>query len=132
MINPSELRVGNRVLDSSKTEITIESITDTGINLEQVPSHSIISSGNNLEPEYEFKHLAPIPITEDCLVKAGFEKESHGYFWLSDDIALKLEVDLWLFYVNDKQHDHITWVKDIEDWHHLQNLVYFLTGKELD
>lgn len=125
----SELRIGNLVTDgfydSFKTIINVESIDKDGIN------HYIEDDGNWpeiarrwIEPEYKFEHLYGIPITEEWLLKLGFEK--------GDKV-----------YGHDKSRHHIVInegfvyrvpgvsLRRIQYVHQLQNLYFALAGEEL-
>ncbi len=134
----NELRIGNLVTDefygSFKTIIKVESINDKGINL------AIEDDGNYpecasrwIEPYYKFNELYGIPLTEEILLKCGFEKlttKSEGYnassysyrrgssliVCLYDGI---LSVSFWQG--NEKKY-----------LHELQNFFFTLTGEELE
>jgi hypothetical protein len=108
----TELRIGNWVLD----EYADGSRYKTKVGIEQI----------------EYPHnCQPIPLTEDILLKCGFEwvKEAFGYFdklhaayiWDNGD------VEIHPFCTNDKD----CWVK-IKYLHQLQNLYFALTGEELN
>lgn len=128
-----DLRIGNLVtdewFDSFKAIITVDSINDKGINL------TIEDDGNWSElaqhfivPEYNFDKLRGIPLTEDWLLKFGFEKIDNGSYpvFHKDNFYFEL--------VNHKKIGFIFpkyWSIKIEYVHQLQNLYYALTGQEL-
>ena len=76
MIQANELRLGNYLLHNGKIVI-VDEILFNGINL----THE--------GEEYKYKDLKPIELTEEILLKCGFEK--YGDFWyvLGD---IKIEV----------------------------------------
>ena len=121
----SELRIGNLVFFISKYEFF--EVTD-------------ISSYNNTLSSEEYcrdlSEFQPIPLTEEWLVKFGFEKDDNGseiesdYFqWYEMDfplIGLLVQSDC-KEYVFDENSDTLR----IKYVHQLQNLYFALTGEEL-
>ena len=112
MIQARELRLGNVIHLKDKGEYTI----DCGHDLDELLSWGDVDYANG------------IPITEDWLLKFGFEKDT---YFLSE--ALKFtnvlfeynpQLRLW-FYKNCSLDIEIKYV------HQLQNLYYALTGTEL-
>ena len=115
MIKASDLRIGNLVISSSKI-IAIESIDKYGVNVFYCRDYG---------EEYWCLHdnLTPIPLTEEWLLKFGFEKSI---------IGMRLNVFLFsdgVMCIPDGQEarelPHIKYV------HQLQNLFFALTDKEL-
>jgi hypothetical protein len=78
-------------------------------------------------------HIHPIPLTEEWLLKFGFEfieGEPIGDMSFNDNWTLgKFKINVWgngwLFYWDDK------WDNKLQYVHQLQNLYFTLTGKEL-
>ena len=112
----NELRIGNWVFDNDQLEeFTIES--DTLFDE---------SDGDCME-----KHIKPIPLTEEWLVKFGAEKvnEISEYFDGEDMYSYELYLDgaecLFDRKCNCQPYEHIKYV------HQLQNLYFALTGEEL-
>jgi hypothetical protein len=112
----NELRIGN----------TINYVTLNNVKLVTVDASLIME----LEPDSgagSNRLYKPIPLTEEWLLKFGFEKVSGwDYYkgWIKDYV--ELECDCYGFdYVNniDKEVKHV---------HQLQNLYFALTGKELE
>jgi len=70
----------------------------------------------------------PIPLTEEILLKCGFEYDELNYFYSLYYNNFKLEFHF------DEQYEF--WLNDIsmevKYLHQLQNLYFALTGKELD
>lgn len=92
---------------------------------------------------FEMQHRAldvaqPIELTEEVLVKIGFEKDGNNYSLVCDDIEVGFYVDkfkqvLYIevprekrFYKNELRS------YDVKYLHELQNTYYCLTGKELE
>ncbi len=71
----------------------------------------------------------PIPLTEEWLVKLGFEKDEMGYYYIDDEIYSFVDREqkgfmLVIAYVEYKE----TYIKHV---HQLQNLYFALIGEEL-
>ncbi len=127
----TELRIGNylclfskivKVLEISNNEIKVATETKTGFIIEKTPLNSL--------------SLDPIPLTEEWLLKLGFERidyrlvkniEKHkydaDYFYLGLDKVIRLQV-------LGKRNTSLYFPK-IKYIHQLQNLYFSLTGKEL-
>lgn len=71
--------------------------------------------------------LSPIPLTEEILLKAGFEKEGFGFYLYKYFIVRKIRLtdNHWRFIFRHRD------IKDIEHLHELQNLIFALTGEEI-
>lgn len=130
MIKANELRIGNKVTDewyeSFKTIITVESINDKGINL------AIEDDGNYpecaqtwIEPEDRLDNLFGIPLTEEILLRCGFEKVDQGYdkkgIFISEYLGYPI-YNPFGDYIDSAPCAHL---------HELQNLYFALTGEEL-
>ena len=119
MIKSNELRIGNLFKDKHSNTI-IEVI---GLNKTQITFSG--SFNNKWQAE-------PIPLTEEILLKCGFEKRNHiydGVFYLLKikDPNIKIKID--------KTYTIIEGIKTInhcKNLHQLQNLYFVLTGKELN
>lgn len=82
--------------------------------------------------ETEFEHRKHIPITEEWLLKFGFEEESDT----EGDIYM-VKQPLWIYeneriYYSKSRDDYFFYLKNIFYVHQLQNLYFALTGKELE
>jgi len=110
-----ELRIGNIlrdkytgdnliVLELTKDRITFDYITDKKWQAE------------------------PIPLTEEIILKCGFEIEEgrFGNEYHLDDFILYTSEQLSICFCWDN------FIKDIKHLHQLQNLYFALTGQELD
>ena len=126
MIQPSELRVGNKVFfDKEK-------------NLYYTISMSDFSSLN------VFDKIEPIPLTEEILQKCGFDKDIRDsgfneydevvYFFDGIDIYDKTESDSGFCYATYTKYENRGfkggWT--IKSLHQLQNLIHSLTRKEIE
>lgn len=145
MIQANELRVGNIVTDefyqSFKTIYTVNSINKDGINLEieddgnwpEMASHFMV-------PEKKFSELMGIPITEEWLLKLGFEKtdghdnwnfKSHEIFKYKNLFKVG-KLDNRFYWYNQVDDDYYSCMHPIKYVHQLQNLFFALTGQELE
>jgi len=79
----------------------------------------------SLEESNKFK---PIPLTEEWLLKFGFESDWSG--WSHKDVYFELGVsgDKYINMVNGGEYNHGV---PFEHVHQLQNLFFALTGEEL-
>lgn len=105
----SELRLGNKII-RNKIIVTVDEQTFWDFK--------------NYPEQYN-----PIPITEDCLLKFGFEKESS--FYIFGDVDKKhFEIKI----NNGIKFRHSTSLQEAElkFIHQLQNLFFSLCGEELE
>lgn len=79
--------------------------------------------------EEDIKDLVPIPLTEEILLKAGFEKEENPYLDNFNNDILSLSIYKGKVYYSLKSKTFI----EIESnyLHQLQNLFFALTGEEI-
>lgn len=105
----TELRIGNWVND----------VADGGVLTE-------IQDGDDIDFAKDYE---PIPLTEEWLVKFGFEKSS-GY-WLNDCHFIYLESDEDGFTLANPDACSVMGIT-MNHLHQLQNLYYALTGEELE
>lgn len=113
MINANELRLGNWVYY---------------VNVVNEPY--LIDAPRKIELA---SVLNPIPLTEDILIKAGFEKDiwhmpalkHNGWkFYMTEQLFFT-----WLVWDNGHDDTSLCLIKTV---HQLQNLYHILTGKELE
>jgi len=112
-VKATELRIGNWVLSPTEGEIQIE-------------------NGWQIDEGEEVK---PIPLTEEWLVKFGFEKMD-AFGWVKDFITLDESVahysfDMWRGTYSIEKCDMTEIPQEIKHVHQLQNLYFALTGQEL-
>jgi hypothetical protein len=124
-IAPRELRIGNLVCCHGRTVI-VDNIVNNGINY----------SYPDEEPEYQFDNIQPIPLTEEILIKAGFELSSH-FVWEHDKSGILF--DQCEPGYEDRYSIRITTAYPYSDivirslyLHDLQNKFFAIRGKELE
>ena len=120
MIEPKDLRIGNYYQGASRGNIEIvtwQTLRD-------------LSEGK--------LNLLPIPLTEEILLKFGFNKEyQKGYIGIdvcnSDSVLTEpLKMGEWQTnYTFQFETGSVPKFKEIEYVHQLQNLYFALTGEEL-
>lgn len=120
----NELRVGNCILIDGQ---------EFGIISEIRSNHAkVIYKGEvngNISTRFsliEFIRLAPIPLTDEWLVRFGFEKISKNQELIFNKVRICETVHKGLCWV-DNDIDFI----QIKHVHQLQNLYFALTGEEL-
>jgi len=140
MIEAKDLRIGNLITDefyeNFKTIITVHSINKEGINLE------IEDDGNWAEcaqrwigVEYKFDKLFGIPLTPEILEKCGFENDG-TYFFIQPNLEnihyrlIEFPKGTWVMSKGFINYNHE--LRCIKYLHQLQNLIYALTGEELN
>ena len=133
-----ELRIGNKIIFSEdETIFTVGSIDEKGFTVQNEEETTWIEN-------YQFD---PIPLTEEILLKCGFEKivfdsEETGY---GVDYNLKANNDLFINYSDDFSCGLYSSKSEVKNslsvipfWgntktvHGLQNLYFALTGEELE
>ena len=132
MINANELRKNNLITDayyeSFKTIIKVDSVNEKGINLEIEDDGNWSEIAQRwIEPEYTFEKLFPIPLTEEILLKCGFEKHIklgghdgyllNGWFITTDLCFMVLGSSVIL--------------SKLKYLHRLQNIYFELNNEEL-
>ena len=118
MIEANELRIGNWVKDRYNNMICVHSIVDDGINFYY----------DLRRPKYTQGRIYPIPLTEEILLKCGFDKAGIYYCMGGNkDIGIVLKL-------NDSMYCPIitSFGIPIKYLHQLQNLHFALVGKELE
>ena len=124
MIQAKELRIGNLVNYSDSNSIfKVIGISEFGIDCE-----------DEIETTYmEFDNFNPIPLTEDWLLKFGFEKGIDKVYYIkSKFIYIKVFEKIGhVLLCRDKYDEHIKISDNIEYVHQLQNLYFAITNKEL-
>jgi len=125
MISIKELRIGNAVRKGDEVG-TVKMIAEKGFQVDKEDGHTL---GNSLWVNFE-----PILITEELLIKVGFEKgEDSGIgeidYSLEEINVWYDECDFMLKLIWDNYE--IPFDIELKSFHHLQNIVFDLTGKEL-
>lgn len=131
MLNPSELRIGNIVWESSSFTPSPDDFEEIVVGAINGIDKVVLDNQNNI---YSYDYLYPIPLTPEWLGRFGFTKQGDGSFYIQVGNTLYLEFD------NDLSCSIIpeTWsgsavytFADISHLHQLQNLYFALTGEEL-
>lgn len=116
----NELRIGNLILFSEGgIEFIVDTISEKGLNVH-----------NDIESIWiEIETFEPIPLTEEWLLKFGFEIQHNTPFYSmvarKDGFNLKVDITGNLFFSEGYFNVQPKYV------HQLQNLYFALTGKEL-
>lgn len=112
----NELRIGNWVIDTFDKCSPVES---------QIGIDDFVVMGNFSRSNAPIPY-SPIPLTEEWLVKLGFEKEPDHFFicWGKNGVELIDYED------GDYEFNHCSTL--IKSVHQLQNLYFVLTGEELE
>jgi len=125
-----ELRIGNLLFDRFGKTVIVESINELGINLNG-------GDGNGVYPFFEFKELKPILLTEEILLKCGFEwsiqhqSYKHKNFkYVIDFYNSHPQFNSSVCFLN-KEHRSGENLICIHYLHQLQNLYFALTNTEL-
>lgn len=153
MINVRELRIGNIVNDDTnlaqeigcKVVGIVESISEENIELKYLRS-----DGDTFYGEEHPINLSPIPLTEELLLRCGFEWDKYnksffnkefkpfitkndGSKWWRINVSKSLfkeEYDNKLYLTSEVEYTVSN--KPIDNLHQLQNIYFALTGKELE
>lgn len=134
----NELRIGNYVISGDKI-ILVNSIDDDGINGDVDCDFELFTyegyfdiRGRKEQMRGKINLIKPIPLTEEILLKCGFEKIKASSF---------IEYDKWvnqdgeeiLFQAGDGFYHCLIQTENnqVKSLHQLQNLYFALTGEEL-
>ena len=111
----NELRIGNYIqVPFGNEEPWVRSV-------DSINYDSIMTENGRFcfEDEYDF-----VPLTEEWLLKFGFERTKHGF----SIVLIEIRGRGTVMFGNDASRRNIGWVRYL---HELQNLYFALTGKEL-
>lgn len=111
----SELRIGNIIKDDDVTYVV------SGI--EKRKHQEVVYLDGNIFAPIALSNLNPVPITEEWLLKFGFEKGNNKMILISGDLGIVFD-DYKGCLLTGK---HVP----IKHVHQLQNLYFALTGEEL-
>lgn len=123
MIPANQLRINNLVYyNNQHNEIGLV----TEIKTSLIPKIDYVGINNRIDVYYQTKHINPIPLTEEWLLKFGFDnKYNKDKFTIIPKGILNYENGRTYFNswtILEKQPDYV---------HELQNLYFALTGEEL-
>lgn len=124
MIQANELRIGNYVDVDGNNHIV------TSVNIDYTISVFVFENGAKELFNHENKHINPIPLTEERLIKFGFEKNGR-YAWKNNGFQVQYYTDGYLRHYRELGIRALRTEIKIEYIHQLQNLYFALTGKEL-
>ena len=127
MIQSQELRIGNYVFDIDGDILQIGEILNIGVKFKNT----------SLSSRYE--KINPIPLTEEILLKFGFEKDENEIFHIdlfTHYLELMYSMDCYYpIYIQKAQmsseNEQRIGLNNLEFVHQLQNLYFALTGEEL-
>ena len=142
----NELRVGNYLFCHRYLSIVQGVNSEVVIVLKCLNTLKVIEFGSN--------EIKPIPITEEWLLKFGFDNWGLGTQWNNEfesyvryvrhndlDGTSNFEIhyikstygnsEHYQYFISCDEDDRLNWGEDIEYIHQLQNLYFALTGKEL-
>jgi hypothetical protein len=125
----NELRIGNLVYCWNPAYNVPPNTYDTIITINWKHIRNCVEQPNH-------GTYKPIPLTEEILLKAGFEKSGEGIFNHDYFNGVYFEIDSE-FIGNDNENicgdfDECVHIRMPKELHKLQNIVFDLTGKELE
>ena len=126
MIHPQELRIGN-MLFVDGTFIKVGKIEEHFISWNIAKDTAKFKIWNPFLPISD-KRINPIPLTEEILLKFGFEKTANPRELKYDDYSILLLNEIRFVICNYMENPPSVKVSTV---HQLQNLFFSLTGKEL-
>ena len=121
-MTPQDLRIGN-IVNRNGNPIVVKDIAKSGINM-------TIDTYGHCDQNYWtlWSEIEPIPLTEEWLLKFGFEKPKNR------DCYIKKRLQGWkqMAYLIEEDTLIAHWIPcKLEHVHQLQNLYFALTGEEL-
>jgi len=125
MIKAKELRLGNNFKDDEGNILTCFGVAPVDDS-----DQFNIWYGNELGFILLEEEADPIPLTEEWLIKFGFEKTSDNMYWVQPDNFMYFELNN--FGIIATFPDSVAdFGKRVNNVHSLQNLYFALTGEEL-
>ena len=126
MIKPQELRIGS-LLDVDGNIIKVGKIEENFISWNIAKDTAKFKIWNPFLPISD-KRINPIPLTEEILLKFGFEKTANPRELKYDDYSILLLNEIRFVICNYMENPPSVKVSTV---HQLQNLFFALTGQEL-
>jgi len=119
MINANELRIGNLIKSPNGEVFKVDNIQVNSINQR--------IDGDGVAGSYFLSGFTGIELTPEVLEKCGFEKERH--YVVKGSIYVFENNYVALYPEEGREEINLPHIKYL---HQLQNLVFALTGNELD
>ena len=120
----NELRIGNLVYDRGNKILKIDYWERKDLIAQKVVVEGFV--GHPLTEYVEY--LKPIPLTEEWLLKFGFEKKKgyyDRYYYSIDGMDIRIDADMFETEVGECLYKTIKYV------HQLQNLYFAINDEEL-
>ena len=124
----SELRIGNLVAKFDGTVLEVDSIDRNGF-FASLPKNIVFDNVPILQKDI-VNSMLPIPLTEEWLLKFGFEKTEN--FCINKEPLLRYAISSLGLICSIGDNDMGFVYNSILYVHQLQNLYFELTGKELE
>lgn len=141
MINAQDLRIGNWVKDRGEKLIRIDFFEhlEKNYSCKFGMNNDIVDEFGPLHPFTEYTEYAiPIPLTEEILLKCGFEKRKENNFYIDEEkyhtISILKVNNQYMPSIKSNHHEvgQMFSLYGIQYLHQLQNLYFALTNKELE
>ena len=133
MIEIREHRIGNCVRSYPKNDLifTVKCLNDTFAEIEHIDKDGTIYNSS-----VDYENLIPIPLTEEILIKAGFEKDLHCgyesvYHHKNFDLCIYNKIGTAGFELHEVDGFTINH-EPFFNLHQLQNIFYCLCGIDLE
>lgn len=124
----NELRIGNLVTWVDEDDPNHSILTVTGVYLnDSVWVEWEWTDGTNDGTDCDFDTIKPIPLTEEWLVKFGYQYDDTANIWFIND---GIQIDILKTRDNNFVFD-FAYAPEIQFVHSFQNLYFCLTNKEL-
>lgn len=124
-----ELRIGNLVNEEVLGDCPIVSISDDGKIWVEVDNMTIDKEHNKRRFHLSKGNYNPIPLTEEWLLKFGFQNPAHS--WICDKFHLTEWDNYPLNWCVAFNKNGAIIIDKLKHVHQLQNLFFCLTGEEL-
>ncbi len=136
MIKVAELRLGNTVNEYTRGDCEVVSIGKDFVAIKEI-------GGNGLIYPISIENINPVALTEDRLLRAGFEREKRDRFFSfylneADENELSRQrIDYWFgdddFCAAELCRSGVCFKRvKLKYVHQLQNLIFALIGTELE
>ena len=110
-----DLRVGNYVEINGETYI-LQDVGQFTVIAEQYKNP--LTAGI-----FEYGLVKGIPLTEEWIIKLGLLQDEPGYYEIAPNVTINIDNHIY----SGRHH-----IREIKYVHQLQNIIYDLTGKELE